>query len=647
MSQKTPRVHSPWPLSPLSLISLALLLSMLVGCSSERATLRIGSKPFSENMILAEMIAQLAEHQGIEVQRNIPFGVTQQAMEATKQDVIDLYPEYNGTSLTFLGQAPTSDGEASTATVQKLFEPHGLQMTGKFGFSNDYAIVMVAEHAEELGVKTIADLATVTTPLTFAVDEDFLQRPADGLPQLLRRYGIANTTTQTFPVGTDGKDKIVSSLLDGAADVAELFSTDGQIAEYGLVVLEDNLNFFPVYEAAPLVRSQALADIPKLDDVLQKLSGIISDGDMRAMNRAVDLEAQTPASVANAYLVAKGLLPKGTEAVEVDQLFIATYPGVKRSSETAKVMRAIRAGFSGSDLQLRNTPDPLGAITDGSARIALVGAEAFYRISKDQAGQYIPVAKHSAQAFAVIGHKTGHLIVRRGSGSTSITAMKRIITGPQGTGSAIVVEMLLASLGLSDSVAIAYGDSDVRQQSAALLSGDVDGMFVLANTGERALKAIFAGAALDVIAIDEWAQGGHTAKYSFIRPTTIAANTYPQQTQPIASISTQYVLASPIAKEQETGEVGPGTAGVVAAAPLTAEAVHAIGEELDSAEVLDPAIPVHAALIPKIETTDKALPFSIDISLANILVILFIIWVVYLCSLPSPRDAILPKDLIQ
>ena len=239
-------------------MSAVVLGAFLAGCGEEPHSLRVGSKPFSESMILAEMIAQLAENEGIAVERHIPFGTTSQIMEATKQGVVDVYPEYNGTGLIFLGQAPTSDGEKSTEIVQRLFNPLGLEMSGKFGFSNDYAIVMTGERAQELGVDSIGGLADLGQPLTFAVDEDFTQRPADGLPQMLRRYGITGSSTLAFPLGTEGKDRIVSALLDGSADVAELFVTDGQIAEYDLVVLEDDQKFFPVYEAAPLVRSEAL-----------------------------------------------------------------------------------------------------------------------------------------------------------------------------------------------------------------------------------------------------------------------------------------------------------------------------------------------------------------------------------------------------
>jgi osmoprotectant transport system substrate-binding protein len=91
-------------------VAAVLLCAALVACGGEdRKSLRVGAKPFAESMILAEMIAQMAENAGIPVERSIPFGLTPKIMEAVKQDVLDVYPEYNGTSLTFLGQAPTSN----------------------------------------------------------------------------------------------------------------------------------------------------------------------------------------------------------------------------------------------------------------------------------------------------------------------------------------------------------------------------------------------------------------------------------------------------------------------------------------------------------------------------------------------------------
>ena len=620
-------------------MSAVVLGAFLAGCAEEPHSLRVGSKPFSESMILAEMIAQLAENEGITVERHIPFGTTAQIMEATKQGVIDVYPEYNGTGLIFLGQAPTSDGEKSTEIVQRLFNPLGLEMSGKFGFSNDYAIVMTSERAEELGVDAIGDLADLGQPLTFAVDEDFTKRPADGLPQMLRRYGITGSSTLAFALGTEGKDQIVSALLDGSADVAELFVTDGQIAEYDLVVLEDDQKFFPVYEAAPLVRSEALGALPSLSGVLAKLSGAIAAADMQQMNKSVDLDAQTPASVASAFLAGKGLLPEGAAAAGVEKLLVAGDPSLGRGSESARALRAIRAGFPGRDLEILNTPDPLAALASGEARVAITGTEAFYTL-----GDSGPVAKGDTQAFAVLGYRTAHLFARSVGAASELLGMKKIVTDQPGSGSAIVLEMLLSSLGLAEAVEVVHEQKSLADQVAGLRNGDHDGVFRMAARGDRAVKSAMDGGGVHLAALDQWSAEGHTAQFSFIRPTTIPSETYPSQFVPVASVSTQYVLASPVQKLQETGEVGPGTAGVAHVVPVGADAVEAIRGALGTADPIDPAVPVHTALAPSIEVVDKALPFSLDISIINILMIVFTVWVLYVCFLPSPRRLTMPDD---
>ena len=622
----------------LVLLNAVVLGALLAGCADQKQSLRVGSKPFSESMILAEMIAQLAENAGIAVERHIPFGTTDQVMEATKQGVIDVYPEYNGTGLIFLGQAPTSDGNESTEIVQRLFNPLGLEMTGKFGFSNDYAIVMTSERSEELGVDSIGDLAGLGVPLTFAVDTDFTKRPADGLPHLLRRYGITGVSTQAFPLGTQGKDQIISALLDGSANVAELFVTDGQIAEYNLVVLEDDLKFFPVYEAAPLVRSQALKTFPELSAVLGKLSGAITAADMQQMNKAVDLDAQTPASVAAAFLAGKGLLPEGTASANVEKLLVAGDPSLTRSSETARALRAIRAGFPGRDLEILNSSDPLAALAGGEARVAVVGTEAFYAL-----GDSGPVARGSAQAFAVLGHKSGHLFARSVGATSDLPGMKKIATDQAGSGSAVVLEMILSSLGRSD-VEVVHEQKSLTDQVAGLRNGDYDGVFRMAAQGHREVTSAMQPGGVHLLGLDQWSAEGHTARYSFIRPTTIPSETYPSQFVPVPSVSTQYVLASPVETVQEAGEVGPGTAGVASAVPVSADAVDAIRDALGTVEVIDPAVPVHSALAPSVEVVDKTLPFRLDISLINILIIAFTVWVLYVCSLPSPRTFTMPDD---
>ena len=436
-------------------ILIALISAGLFACAEKKPNLTVGSKPFTESMILAEMIAQLAENEGINVVRNMSFGFTSTMMEAVKQGIIDVYPEYNGTSLTFLGQAPTSDGAKSTETANRLFESQGLQLAGSFGFSNDYVMVMTPERSQELGVTKISDLAGLSDPVTFAIEQDFLERPADGMQQMNRYYGITGSSELTFETGTEGKDQQISALLDRSADVAELFATDGQIAEYGLVVLEDDKNFFPIYESMPLVRSETLTNVPALSSVLEKLSGAITAADMQAMNKQVDLDAQTPASVATSFLVSKGLLPESADVGGAEQLIVAADPSVVTSSVTARALRAIRAGFSGRDLKISNTASPLQDLANGSARVAMVGAESFYSL-----GDSGPVASSGSEAFAVLGYKTAHIIGLRG-GPGSITEMSKIATGPEGSSSSNVLDMILNSLGSSESVEVTRSDASI------------------------------------------------------------------------------------------------------------------------------------------------------------------------------------------
>ena len=625
------------------LVTLALCVTIAACGGDDRQSLRVGAKPFAESLILAEMIAQMAENAGIPVERSIPYGLTQKIMEALKQDVIDVYPEYNGTSLTFLGQAPTSDGNASTERVLALFKPLGLEMTGKFGFSNDYALVMTRERAKELDVRTIQDLTNISG-FTYVVDDDFVQRPADGLQQMNRRYGINGANVITHPVGTDGKDKIVSALLNGSADVGELFMTDGQIAEYDLVVLEDNLGFFPVYEVAPLVRSDALANIPGLSEVLQSLAGKITAADMQAMNKAVDLDAQSAASVAASFLASKGLLPEDAKGSGAAKITVVADPGIKRNTDTARALRAIRSGYAGSDLDLVNDVDPLGKLASGEARVAIVGAESFYSMGAEG-----PVSKGNAEAFAVVGYKSGHL-VGADKGTDSLDGMTKIATGPKGSGASIVLNMLLSSIGKAGSIEVVNSDNSTHNLllgMTAMGTGDHDGVFLMAPSKDREIAGLMRTGFYKLIDLTEWAEGGHTARFSFIRPATIPANTYPQQSNPITTVSTQLVLASPAKTAQTAGEVGPGTAGIGsdAAVPVSASAVASIREALGTMDVVDPAIPVHGSLLPEIVVVNKALPFSADISIINILMILFTIWVGYLVTLPSPRDFKMPEDL--
>ena len=207
--------------------------------------------------------------------------------------------------------------------------------------------------------------------------------------------------------------------------------------------------------------------------------------------------------------------------------------------------------------------------------------------------------------------------------------------------------MLLHSFGLAGKVEVLHSDKSPQEQLMAMTGGNNDGVFMMAPSKDRTLANLMRIGGYKLLSLDEWAQGGHTAKFSFIRPATIPAGTYPNQSTAVTTVSTQFVLASPAKTVQTAGEVGPGTAGIdsSSAIPISASTVESIRESLGAMDVIDPAIPVHGSLVPEITVVDKSLPFSADVSIINILMILFTVWMLYLIALPSPRDFKMPDDL--
>ncbi|MCK5877998.1 MAG: hypothetical protein KAG43_10205, partial [Candidatus Marithrix sp.] len=285
------------------LLTYLLLMLVIIGCSKSRP-LHIGSKDFTEQFILAEMVAQLLEDEKIAVKRSFPYGDTFSLLEAIKHGDLDIYVEYNGTGLIMLGQPPVNDGDKAFKKVKELFQPLGLEWLDRLGFANNYVLLMRRDRALGLKISKISDLANIPDGIKLAVDSEFISRPLDGLAALQRRYGL-----NMLPV-VKNKDTAViyKALLDGKVDVAEGYSTEGRIEDFGLTVLEDDLEFFPVYQPSPLVRSSTLEHNPKLRPILKKLSGLIDTTSMRQMNREVELEGQDYQIVARDFLIKHQLI---------------------------------------------------------------------------------------------------------------------------------------------------------------------------------------------------------------------------------------------------------------------------------------------------------------------------------------------------
>ncbi|MBD5632870.1 MAG: quaternary ammonium transporter [Candidatus Eremiobacteraeota bacterium] len=287
--------------------ALALLggAALAAGCghAASASSVAIGSKDFTEELILGELYAQLLEQNGFGVTRKLDLGGTQIAMEALQRGDIDLYPEYTGTALiTQLKLAPGKDAAANYATVKREYASrYGLAWLEAAPFNDTQALATTQATAQRYGIRTLSDLAKAAPRLRLGAIPEFTKR-ADGLPGLQKAYGgFQFADVKLFEIGLKYK-----ALETGAVDVVVAFGTDGQIDVDRLFVFADDKHFWPAYQVAPVVRAATLAKFPAIATHLDKLAPRLSDTIMRGLNAQVDGQKKDPADVARTFLTQNG-----------------------------------------------------------------------------------------------------------------------------------------------------------------------------------------------------------------------------------------------------------------------------------------------------------------------------------------------------
>ncbi len=279
-------------------LAICLLCAAVVSaarCSpaaEERPRVVVGSKKFTESVILGEMVTLLARDAGAEAVHRKELGGTQIVFKALVAGEIDIYPEYTGT----LREEILAGEQATTDELlrQRLAE-RGIVMSGSLGFNNTYALGMLAPAAARWGIDAISDLKP-HRELKFGFSNEFMDRE-DGWPGLKRRYGLAPQEVQ----GVD-HDLAYRGLANGAIDVTDLYSTDAEIEEYKLRVLEDDLAYFPAYHAVLLYRSNLAERAPQTVTAFQRLEGAITQQEMSRLNAMAKLERISEQRVAADYL---------------------------------------------------------------------------------------------------------------------------------------------------------------------------------------------------------------------------------------------------------------------------------------------------------------------------------------------------------
>ena len=300
---------------------LLVITPLLVGAQSRARPLAppraqpvvVASKPFAESYVLGEMFAQVLERGGWTVERRLGLGATEIAFGALRAGAVDVYPEYTGTGLVaILGEQPLADATRVFTRVAEEFPArYGVRWLAPLGFQNTYAIAVRRGTADSLGLRTLSDLARAAPGLRAGLSPDFIGR-ADGLVGLRRAYGgLAFAQERALLQAVK-----YTALASGAVDVVDGYSTDGAIARYRLVVLEDDRRFFPAYQAAALVGRRLYEDDPAAVVALGALAGRLSEAAMRRYNERVEIGGEPVAVVARQALADVGLgdstMPAGT-----------------------------------------------------------------------------------------------------------------------------------------------------------------------------------------------------------------------------------------------------------------------------------------------------------------------------------------------
>jgi osmoprotectant transport system substrate-binding protein len=276
-----------------------------VACGARPGGVKVGSKNFTEELILGELYAQTLEHRGIGVTRRLDLGTTDIAMAALVRGEIDLYPEYTGTALlNVLHLPPDSDPARSYRTVKDAYAKRfGLTWLAPAPMNDTQALATTRAVAGQYSLGTLSDLAPKASELRLGTVPEFLSR-SDGLPGLRKRYG--GFAFKQVKIVDNGLK--YQALLQGDVDVVVAFSTEGQLKADNLVVLEDNKHLFPAYAVAPVVRTPVLAANPNIAPALNKLAPLLTDDLMQNMNLQVDgPQKREPADVARDFLQQNGL----------------------------------------------------------------------------------------------------------------------------------------------------------------------------------------------------------------------------------------------------------------------------------------------------------------------------------------------------
>ena len=597
-------------------VVLVLAICFLASaCKPDHGKVLVGAKSFAEQAILAQVVRQLIEAKTDLSAAIVHCGDTYDCAQALRSGRIDLMVEYSGTGLM---HHPSRKGtrRASLEDVRNLYMGLGLRWLEPLGFDNSYQFVMPTDRAILLGLTSIADLANLEGGVRIATPGAYLRRPGDGLPALLRHHGLR---LRQEPLIINDAAERIRQLIKGRADVAVVYGTDGALQDLTLTTLQDTLQFFPRYDAAIVARESVLESRPELVETLTLLNGRIATEVMQQLNFEMAIEGWTPELVAHRFLRDQELL-EGVPRPQPRQpeLVIAVDERDPLGELAVRAIRAVRKVFPDRPVHLESTQDAVEAVVHRRARLAVLGADRFFR---DRGDERFGRRESGVEAAAVLDTVYLHIVRRRHEGPLNNPLVGRIGVSPRGSGSARMAVAILDAVGERPDVF-----DSINELLEQVAEAKLDAALVFSMPGDASLAEALADRQLTLHSLPTLS----AELPVFLRPARIPRGTYVGQNQGVDTVGVQIVIAGPAPSTGSSPQAGgPAAALLAQRPPLTFKEANALARALQVAEPPDPALP---AVWSRAAERDSSLDESttgqnlLETGL-NVLVTLFLGWI--------------------
>ncbi len=614
---------------------LTLNVVLAVGCSPYRR-LRVGSKDFPENRILAHMIAFRLEEEGVAVKRLIPFGNgdSYDCIDGLANGEIDVYPEYSGTLLALLGNGSPQNSDAN---LQAVATEHDLVWGNRFGFENSFAVFVTPDVSRRFKLQRIEDLPKTIGKdgvLRLGFSKEFEKRPLDGWQRFKAKLAQSSPGMKIEITPSNDRQVLCEQLARGELDAVVSDDTDGWAAEMSFVKLQDKLRkFFPTeYQSAPLLRAAALQRYPRLEQALAPLAGLLTAERMSALIREVDVYGTSPRTVAARFLADNGLIDPERALELSDPVRVSVTPdleGTNGQEQRSKLvnlgLRAVRQANPNRRVELHGSASVPDDLNQGDTFAGVVSALDFY----DAKGSKI---KPSMEAVLALGYANAHLIVPKNW--KPISNWKQLGVGPDGGTTARAAPFLAEVFGFDQAEQIRGAFSS---QLEALRDGSLDGLLWFAEDDHPGINEALADASLTLYPLEGWENTPLALRYPFLHWSLIPAETYPNQENAIPTVHTQVVLVGPTAPGEGLGAGGPTAAVQDEPTPIPDTLIREMRDAIGVPLEIEPSMPAHRPLGD--DYTTQPINPSPEVSILTFLLIVGFGWFMWSLMKAKPQQA--------